>query len=60
MTVQQFIDMTIDTKVEVRDKKTGKYLKSGHWDMEVCGVYAKHHRCGNPPKERAEIVIFAK
>ena len=60
MTVQEFKDMTIDNHVVVRDKATGKYLKSGHWDMEVCGVYARRHRCGNPPKDRTEIVIFAR
>ena len=60
MTVQEFIDMTIDNKVSVRDKKTGKFLRSGHWDMEVCGVYAKTHRCGNPMEERTEIIIFAR
>ena len=58
MTVQEFMDMTIDTKVSVREKSTGKYLRSGHWDMEVCGVYAKRNQYRN--KYYTEIVIFAR
>ena len=47
MEVQEFLKMTMDTRVSVRDKSTGKYLKEGYQNMEVCGVYAKHHICGN-------------
>ena len=60
MTVKEFESMAMDTRVSVRDKSTGKYLKEGYKDMEVCGVYAKHHRCGNPPAMRTEIVLLAR
>lgn len=60
MEVQEFLNMTMDTRVAIRDRATGKYLQEGYEDMEVCGVYAKHHECGNPPKKRTEMIIFAR
>lgn len=60
MKVQELINMTMDTRVAIRDRATGKYLQEGYEDMEVCGVYAKYHECGNSPKKRTEMIIFAR
>ena len=62
MTVKEFKAMTMDTNVIVRDKKDGHFIKNreDHDDMEVCGIYAKAHYCGNPRAMRAEIVVYAK
>ncbi len=60
MKVQEFINMTMDTRVAIRDRATGKYLQEGYEDMEVCGVYAKHHVCSNSPKKHTEIILFAR
>ena len=51
-----------DIKVLVRDRATGVWLKNenDYMEREVVQLYAKSHRCGNPPKMRAEIVIFVR
>lgn len=62
MTAKEFIDMSMDTHVIVRDRVTGKFIKDKeeYKHLNVCGIYAKAHRCGNPPKMRGEIVIFTR
>lgn len=62
MTAKEFIRMALDTNIIVRDKKTGMFLKdkNEYENLKVVEYYAKAHRCGNPPKMRAEIVIFVR
>lgn len=62
MTIKEFKEMSMDTKITVRSKKDGKFIKDPkvYNDLELCGVYAKAHRFGNPGIMRAEITVFAK
>lgn len=62
MTAKEFIGMALDTNVIVRDKKTGLFIKNKeeYENRNVVDFYAKAHRCGNPPKMRAEIVVFVR
>lgn len=63
MKVKEFIALaTTDTKVLVRDRATGVWLKdeNDYKEREVVQLYAKSHRCGNPPKVRAQVVVFVR
>lgn len=46
MTVDEFKLLAIDTKISVRDIRTGKYLKDKkeYGGRKVQGVYARTHR----------------
>lgn len=63
MKVKEFIALAeTGTQVLVRDRATGVWLKDENIynDREVVQFYAKSHRCGNPPKIRAQIVVFVR
>lgn len=63
MKVKEFMALAeTDTKVLVRDRATGVWLKdeNDYKDREVVLFYAKSHKCGNPPKIRAQVVVFVR
>ena len=62
MLAGEFIKMTMDTPVKVRDRQTGKFLteRKDYENREVIGYYGRAHRFGNPGKMRAEIVVFVR
>ena len=62
MTVKELKDMAIDTKIIVRDRADGHFIKdaSEYNDKEICNIYARAHRCGNPGKMRGEIIVFVR